>query len=143
MKITICGSSTFMKEMVEFRNKLNQMGHDAILHQIYVDWVNGKNLKLRKKLETEHAEVKKKLDVFKWYYNSIVNSDAILVLNFTKNGVENYIGGNVLMEMGFAYVNDKKIFLLNPVPEIGHKDEIVAMDPIVLNGDLNKIGDSA
>lgn len=63
------------------------------------------------------------------------------ILNFTKNNMENYIGSNTLMEMGFAHVHDKKIFLLNPVPEVGSKDEILAMEPIVLHDDLNKIGD--
>lgn len=41
--------------------------------------------------------------------------------------------------MAFAHVLDKKIFLLNPIPEIPYKDEIVAMQPIILDGDLAKI----
>jgi predicted RNA-binding protein with PUA domain len=68
-----------------------------------------------------------------------VSSDAILVLNFDKNGVKNYIGGNTLMEIGFAHVHDKKIFLLNPIPDMPYKDEIEATDPVVLSGDLSKI----
>ncbi len=43
------------------------------------------------------------------------------------------------MELGFAYVNDKKIFLLNPIPDLPYKEEIEAVQPIVLNGDLSKI----
>ena len=44
------------------------------------------------------------------------------------------------MEIGFAHVNDKKIFLLNPVPEeVSYKDEIKAMVNVILKGDLNKI----
>jgi len=139
MRITIVGSSKFMKEMIEFRDKLNVMGHEAIVHQTYVNWVNGKELDLHKRLEKEHAKIKRELDVFKWYHNAIANSDAILVLNFDKNGIENYIGGNTLIEMGFAHVNDKKVFLLNPVPEIGYKDEILALTDKVLNGDLSQI----
>jgi predicted RNA-binding protein with PUA domain len=41
--------------------------------------------------------------------------------------------------MAFAYVLDKKIFLLNPIPKISYSDEIYAMKPIILNGDLTKI----
>lgn len=41
--------------------------------------------------------------------------------------------------MGFAYVLKKKIFLLNPIPELSYSDEIKAMKPIVLDGDLKKI----
>ena len=57
-----------------------------------------------------------------------------------KNGIKNYIGGNTLMEMGFAHVNDKKIFLLNPIPEeVSYADEIKAMVDVVINGDLNRV----
>ena len=44
------------------------------------------------------------------------------------------------MEIGFAHVNDKKIFLLNPVPEdVPYVDEIKAMADVVVEGDLSKI----
>lgn len=44
------------------------------------------------------------------------------------------------MEMGMAYVNDKKIFLLNGIPKDSpYLDEIEAMDPVCLSGDLKKI----
>ena len=63
-----------------------------------------------------------------------------MVLNHDKNGVANYIGGNSFLEMGFAYVLGKKIFLLNEIPESKLiKQEIVAMQPKILNGDLSKI----
>ena len=42
--------------------------------------------------------------------------------------------------MGFAHILDKKIFLLNPAPETDFMaQEIQAMRPVVLGGDLNKI----
>jgi hypothetical protein len=139
MKITICGSSTFRKEMIKYRDKLNEMGHEGITHPVYEKLVNGEMPELMHRIETEHAEVKKENDFIKWYYNSIINSDAILVLNFDKNGIKNYIGGNTLMEIAFAHVHDKKVFLLNPVPEIGYKDEILAMYSLILEDNLNKI----
>ncbi len=140
MKITICGSSFFRKEMVEFRNKLNRMGHEAIIHPFYEKLAAGEMPELMERIEKEHAVVKKEYDFIRWYYNSIVNSDAILVLNLDKKGIKNYIGGNTLMEMGFAHVNKKKVFLLNPVPEnVSYMDEIEAMTDFILNGNLNKI----
>jgi len=139
MKITICGSITFKKEMVEFRDKLNEMGHKTIICPVIEDLALGKNPELMKKIEENHAQAKKEGGFIKWYYNSITDSDAILVLNFDKKREKNYIGGNTLMEMGFAYVHNKKIFLLNPIPEISYKDEIVAMEPIILNRNINKI----
>jgi len=129
----------FRKEMVKVRDKLNEMGHEGIICSVMEDLALGKNPELMKKIEENHAQVKKDGGFIKWYYNSIVNSDAILVLNYDKDDIKNYIGGNTLMEMGFAHVHNKKIFLLNPVPEISYKDEILAMEPVILNGDLSKI----
>jgi predicted RNA-binding protein with PUA domain len=62
-----------------------------------------------------------------------------LVVNEDLNGIKGYIGGNSFLEMGFAHVLNKKIFLLNPISEMGYEDEIVAMKPVILNGDLDKI----
>lgn len=140
MKIVICGSSSFRKGTVEFRDRLNKIGHEAIINEIYEKWARGEERELWERTKREHAAVKKEYDFMKWYYNAIVSSDAILVLNLAKNGVENYIGGNTLMEMGFAFVHGKKIFLLNPIPEIGYKDEIEAVSPIIIKGNLEEIG---
>jgi len=83
---------------------------------------------------------KQPVDMIKRYWDFIKNSDAILVLNFEKKGIQNYIGGSTLMEMGFAYGFGKKIYLYNCVPERGERihyvDEILDMDPIILNGSL-------
>jgi len=43
------------------------------------------------------------------------------------------------MEMGFAHVHNKKVFLLNSAPELSYTDEINAMTDIMVNGDLHKI----
>jgi len=48
-------------------------------------------------------------------------------------------GSMTLLEMGFAHILNKKIFLLNDIPEMIYTDEIEAMQPIVLNGDLTKL----
>ena len=41
--------------------------------------------------------------------------------------------------MGKAYDKDIPIFLLNSIPEVPYKDEIIAMQPIILNGDFSMI----
>ncbi len=86
---------------------------------------------------------KQPVDMIKRYWDFIKNSDAILVLNLEKKGIKNYIGGSTLMEMGFAYGFGKKIYLYNSIPErserIHYVDEILDMDPVVIDGDLSKI----
>lgn len=88
----------------------------------------------------ERAEVKRENNYLREHYANILASDAVLCLNPEKSGVKNYIGGNVLMEMGQAYVNRKKIFFLDGMPQgLPYMDEIEAMDPICLNGNLSVI----
>ena len=41
--------------------------------------------------------------------------------------------------MGFANVLGKKIYLLNDVPDMIYTDEILAMQPKIINNDLTKI----
>lgn len=140
MKITICGSSKFRHEMIEYMEKLENLGHKVIVHEHYIKSVRGEMPELMERVEREHATLKREQNYIKWYHNAIKNSDAILVLNFDKNGIKNYVGGNTLMEIGFAHVNDKKVFLLNPIPEdVSYADEIKAMVDVVIEGDLKKI----
>lgn len=141
MKIVICGSSTFKEKMLEYRDKLSLLGHEPIVHPDYELFVKGEKQEIWSQISGgEHYEAKKSQGYIKWYYNAIVDSEAILVLNFDKKGIKNYIGGNTLMEIGFAHVNNKKIFLLNEIPEgISYVDEIKAMVDVVLNGNLDKL----
>lgn len=139
MKITIAASSVFAKQMVDYMNHLVSLGHLVNLHEHYIKQASGGMSDLVERMGKEHGQVKKEYDYIRYHYNEIVNSDAILVLNFDKNGLKNYIGGNTLMEIGFAHVHNKKIFLLNPIPEISYRDEIEATNPVILNGDLSKI----
>lgn len=73
------------------------------------------------------------------YFNLIVNSDIVLVANYTKRGIDGYIGANTLMEIGMALYHNKLIYLMNDVPDMQYKEEILACNPIILKGDLNKI----
>jgi len=141
MKITICGSSTFRQQMINYKEKLEEIGHEAIVHHHYIQFVKEGRRDILDRMENgEHAQVKKENDYIKWYHKAIKDSDAVLILNFDKNGIKNYIGGNTLMEIGFAHVNNKKVFLLNPIPEEApYVDEIKAMADVILKGDLSKI----
>jgi len=58
-------------------------------------------------ISTNHAETKRKHNFIKWWHDCIKSGDAILVCNFDKNGIPNYVGGNILMEIGFAHVNNE------------------------------------
>jgi len=140
MKITLCGSARLADKLVETYQQLKELGHEPLMNEVMFKIADGTAKKIIKGMREDHSEIKREYNFIKWWHNSIKNSDAILVCNFDKKGIKNYIGGNTLMEIGFAHVNDKKVFLLNPIPEdVSYVDEIKAMADVVLNGDLNKI----
>ena len=62
-------------------------------------------------------------------------------MNHEKKGIANYIGGNTFLEMGYAFGQGKKIYLLNPIPDMDYSTEMFAMQPVVISGDLSKIID--
>lgn len=136
MKIIICGSITAAKEILDIKTKLEGMGHEVeIPHGV-------KNKEFWDRTENnnpEKAEDKIKHNLIRSYYEKIKQHDAALVVNVDKKGVKNYIGGNTFLEMGFAHVLNKKLYCLNPLPELSYTAELAAMQPTVINGNLNLI----
>ena len=143
MKIIICGSIDFTPTIKEIADILGKHGHEVEIPLTSQRIINGEltleDFKNEKTKSGDGAFRKIQDDVIKRYYNKINESDAILVLNLEKNGIINYIGGNTLLEMGFAHVLDKTIYLYNNIPDLSYTDELNAMQPIVLGGDLLKI----
>lgn len=136
MKIAICSSMVFSEKMIEAKLRLKAAGHEVFVSGFIGSYI-GKSESEKEKLTLYY---KKEKDAIREFWEKIKKSDAILVLNYDRRGVKNYIGGNTLMEIGFAHVMNKKILLLNPVPEIEfYKSEIEAVKPVILNGDMSKI----
>jgi hypothetical protein len=136
MKITICGSMVFAKEMLEIQKLLEKMGHKAIVPIDTNDCLLDPSLNE----SIEHCESYGDID--KDHFNKIADSDAVLILNYPKNGLAGYIGGSSLMELAIARHLDKKIFILHDLPsekDLRYALEIKIMKPIIINGDLNKI----
>jgi len=132
MKITVCGSMVFAKEMLKIKQKLEKQNHIVVIPANTNKYAQGI-------IDIESKWEKLELDVFRTYFEEIKKTDAILIVNEDKNNIKNYIGGNSLIEMAFAHVLNKKIFLLNPIPQMSYSDEIEAMASIVINKDLGKI----
>ena len=139
MKIVICGSMSFSKQMQEADDVLIARGHQVTLPRKTIEHARGdESWKLGVE---ESAERKIKYDLIRDYYSKIRETDAILVVNFEKNGIKNYIGANTFLEMGFAHVLHKRIFVLNNLPEQDYLiEEVRAMRPCVLEGDYERIG---
>lgn len=141
MKIAICGSMAFAQEMLDVKVSLERNSHKVILPEGAEEYAKGKLKKIASKRGSlEGAKRKINSNLIKKHYYKIQESDVILVINKEKNGIKNYIGGNSFLEMGFAYILNKKIYVLNQLPKnLLFYQELVAMKPIVLNGHLDAI----
>ena len=99
-----------------------------------------KYYELRKSETDNHSWVwDRKNEAMKTHFSKVAWADAVLVLNCDKNNVKGYVGANTLIEMGIALHLGKKIFLMNQIPELSCKEEILGMKPVVISGDLGNI----
>lgn len=136
MKIVICGSMIFSEEMMEIKAELEKLNHVVILPRNAERYA-----KSQLALETKNESVKNKIkyDLIRTYYEEIKAADAILVLNYDKGGIDNYVGGNSFLEAGFAHILKKKVYFLFGIPKMLYSDELKALQPLILDGDLTKI----
>jgi len=136
MKIGIIGSMQFTDKMLEYREKLNALGHQAFVTDLHKTMIG----KSEDEIEVIKLHQKNNMDAIREFWRAMQGADAVLVLNLDKNGIQYYVGGNTLMEIGFAHVLNQKIFMLNPIPDMPYcKSEIEAVKPVVINGDLSLI----
>ena len=119
--IVLCGSMKVKDKIVEYSKKLEEIGYNVLLP---IECMQGLD----------------KVIASRAHFDRISNPDnqAILIVNVTKNGIENYIGPNSFAEIAFGFYFNKKVFLLNDIYE-PYKDEIIGWNIKCLNGDLSKI----
>ncbi len=135
MKIAIVGSMSFAKDILEVKKELEKNGHNVSIPPDTYDCVNRPDL-------SDNLDFVLKHDLLKKCLRRVEENDAVLVLNHEKNNIKGYIGGASLMEIGVAYHLNKKIYILNSLPdesELKYICEIKQAKPIILSGDLNKI----
>ncbi len=136
MRIGVIGSMQYTERMIEVRDRLIEMGHDAYVTNLVEPFV-GKTDEEKERIKIFQ---KNNEDAIREFWRQMQDGDAVLVVNIDKHGIKNYIGGNTLMEIGFAHVLNQKIFLLNPIPDIPYyKTELEAVNPVILNGDFSKV----
>ncbi len=142
MKIAICASLDFTHEIKDIADQLAKHDHVVTIPQTSEMILKNKVDLEKIKQEKDNGQISKraiKQDSIRQNYKRIKESNAVLILNFDKKEIKNYIGGNTFLEIGFAHILNKNIFLLNPIPEMPYTDEIKAMQPIVIDNNLDKI----
>ncbi|MEI7777184.1 MAG: hypothetical protein WCI52_01095 [bacterium] len=140
--ITICSSASFFKEALEIEEKLRKMGFKVKLPytatkmkksgdfrvETYKTWFKNPNVYSRKTW------------LVKNHIRKVIDCDAVLITNYKKKGIPGYIGGNTLIEMTIAFHYKKPIYILNPISKkLMYEEEIYALQPVFLNGDLSLI----
>lgn len=132
MNIFIISSKSFYNRIPEVKNVLEIKGHKVTLPNCFGD--PSAEERYRSTGTKEHS--KWKSEMLKHSTGIIKDMDAVLVLNFEKNGIKNYIGGATFLEMYDAFKFGKKIYLYNNIPEGMLRDEIIGFNPVVINGNL-------
>jgi hypothetical protein len=95
MKIMICGSMSFAKEMISAKETIEELGHEVLITSDVEDCVDNPGLNM----DWEHCMSK---NIDKECFDKIEESDAILVMNYPKDGIDGYVGGATLMEIGIS-----------------------------------------
>ena len=141
--IVICSSANFYRQAVDLQEELEKLGYKVVVP------VTASRMKESGDFDVEHyktwfadaSDYHKKAKLMRQHFDEVTAGDAILVLNYEKRGKQNYIGGNVLMEMCLAFYHHKPIFVINDMPEDSpFAEEILGMQPTFLHG---KVADLA
>lgn len=119
--IVLCGSMKVKDKIIEIEQLLKKEGYNTLLPK-------------------ECMEGLPKVVASRAHFNRIVapENDTILIVNATKNGIENYIGPNSFAEIAFAFFYNKNIFVLNDFFE-PYFDELNGWGVKKLYGNLNNL----
>lgn len=119
--IVLCGSMKVKDKIIDIAKKLEGMGYNVLL-------------------PIECMQGVKKIIASRAHLNRVINkeNEIILIVNETKNGIENYIGPNSFAEISFGFYYNKRVYLLNDIYE-PYKDELVGWGVIPLKGKLEDI----
>jgi len=133
MKILLICSKAFYDRLQWYKSELEKLGHEITMPNCW----DCPETEAKYRGTNQHAIFKAKM--FRQSENTIKNMDAVLVLNFDKNGQKNYIGGATFLEIYDAFRMNKKIYFVNDIPNNMLKDELIGFSPIIINNDLLKI----
>lgn len=119
--IVLCGSMKVKEKIVEIGKILEEKGYNVLLP---VECMQGID----------------KIIASRAHLDRIVNpeNEMVLIINETKNGIENYNGPNSFAEIAFGFYHRKKVYLLNDIYE-PYKDELIGWNIIPLKGKLEDL----
>lgn len=119
--IVLCGSMKCKDKIINLAKILENKGYNVLIP-----------IECIKNIEKRIAS--------KAHFDRIASAqnEIILIVNETKNGIENYIGPNSFAEIAFGFYFNKKVYLLNDIYE-PYKDELIGWNVTPLKGDIEKL----
>ena len=139
MKLVACASASFYKHCVDIMHELEDSTIELILPISAQQMLADDNYRVEdyKTWFQNNNDYTKRANYVRHHFDEISAGDAILVVNDRKHESDNYIGPNVLLEMGLAWYLKKPIYILNEIPELSlFEEEIKGMAPIALHGKI-------
>ena len=140
--ITICSSASFYEQVIYVQTELITLGFEVLIPKIarVMQQSGDYDVMHYKTWFDDTRDYHKKTALIRENFGAIERADIVLVCNYEKQGEENYIGGNVLMEMTIAFYLNKPIYLLNDTPRnSSFLEEIIAVGAKPLFGNVNSL----
>lgn len=140
--IVICSSATFYKHANQIKAELEAQGITTVVpkNALVMAERNDYDVSHYKTWYDDENEYYKKASYMRGHFDEINKGDIVLVINDEKHGQANYIGPNVLLEMGLAWYQNKPIYILNNLPASSpFEEEIKGFMPVVLKGNLTPL----
>jgi hypothetical protein len=135
MRVFVCASRANYDRVASVRLELEHGGHVVTLPNNYDD--PGREERIRQSTPNEYRDWKARM--LEMQREKVRANDAVLVLNFGKGESHNYLGGATFLEVFKAWELGRKIFFFNPLPDGILRDELEAMSPLVIHGDLSLV----
>lgn len=87
---------------------------------------------------SEEQKIKAKKQYIQEHMERIRTSSSVLIANFTKNGIQGYVGPNTLIEIAFAKAFEKPIYMIEEPGDQPCIDELRGFDLNLIN-DISQI----
>ncbi len=119
--VVLCGSMKVKDEIIKIKDELEKKNYKVLLP---IECMQGLPKEIASRAHFDRIQDK--------------NTDIVLIVNATKNGIKNYIGPNSFAEIAFAFYFKKEIYLLNSYYE-PYLDELEGWKVKELHGNLDNI----
>ena len=133
-KIMIGGSMTFAAEMNNAKKLLERLDYEVFVpldtYHVMEDPAKKTDMKFLKELGVGRGDAE-----------LVATTDAFIILNYPKHGIDGYIGPGAYRDLSVAWWLRKMVFFLFPYDENqnNHKYEMLGFEPIILDGDIKNI----